>query len=79
MSAPRRVTTRPEDRAEAVTNSLRPDSREISDSLKISAEPCGEPLPVFEFGGMSLSRKNSRLTMLPLDRAFCSRLSLRLT
>lgn len=80
MSAPRRVTTRPEDKAEAVTNSLRPDSREILACLDISAEPFSEPLPRCAFGDMQLlAQKEPRLTMLLLDRALCSRLSLRLT
>ena len=80
MSALRRVTTRPETRAEAVTNSLRPDSREISASLNISAEPFSEPPRVLKFGGKQpLSKKEFRLTVLPLDRALSSMLSLRLT
>jgi hypothetical protein len=80
MSAQRRVTTRPEGRAEVVTNSLRPDSREISASLNVSADPFSEPPRVFKFGGMHpLSKKESRLTVFNLDRAFSSRLSLRLT
>ncbi len=80
MSAPRRVTTRPAGWAEAVTNSLRPDSREISASLNISADPFSEPPRIFKFGGMHpLSKKEFRLTVVSLDRALSSRLSLRLT
>jgi hypothetical protein len=62
MSAPRRETTRPEGKAEVVTESLRPDSREISTGLKISADPFGEPPPAFGLGGLVfLSHKESRL------------------
>ena len=80
MSAQRRVTTRPEKKAEAVTDSWRADSREALASLNISVESPSEPLPGSDSGHIEarLSRE-FRLTMLILDPAQNSRLSLRLT
>jgi hypothetical protein len=65
MSAQRRATTPPYGQAEVVTNSLRPDSRAIIASLKISADPFGEPPPGPGRSVMQLlSHKESRLTRL---------------
>jgi hypothetical protein len=64
MSAQRRATAPPDGQAEVVTNSLRPDSRAIITSLKISADPFGGAPPD---SGCSvsqlLSHEESRLTV----------------
>ena len=64
MSAQRWATAPPDGQAEVVTNSLRPDSRAVIASLKISADPFGEAPPDSgRSGSQVLSHKESRLTM----------------
>jgi hypothetical protein len=61
-SGRRRVTTRPAIRADVVTESSRPDCREISTGLKISADSFGELPPAFGHGcRVVFSHKDSRL------------------
>jgi hypothetical protein len=80
MSALRRVTTRPEKKAEVVTNSLRPDSREIPASLNLTVDLASESLPVFDPGLRGVRPYGEPwLRILLLDQAHNSRLSLRLT
>jgi hypothetical protein len=62
MSAQRRATTPPDSKADMVTNSLRPDCWESSNSSKISADPFGEPPPGHGLrGAQLLSHKVSSL------------------
>jgi hypothetical protein len=56
MKAPGWATTRPEFRAEAVTESLRADSSEILTILKISPDRLGKLLRFECLGGQWLSR-----------------------